>query len=209
MTTLIIVLAILIGFYYFKKGNYKTKFSTNFKSKSKTESKKSKNSDFFDILVNMKKDFIQDPYVDKLKANDNIYSYTFMNGDLLFLDLSSLILPILKMKTHNKTKIININTNQAKIFADLFLQIVNSATTRTSNSRYSQFKTSYETKTGKLYTDSQLKEQKTYDKLVRIYNLRKNQLNTMNSSNPNRNNLENELNVVENKLKKIKPKTGL
>jgi len=209
--TLIIVLVMLIGFYFIKKSKFKSTSFHQTKQKTKQKSKQHSKSEFFESCISdMKKDFTQDPYVDKLEASNNVYKYIFMNGDFLILDLSVAAIPLLKRKTGTKQKIINVNINQARIFADLFFQIVNSATTRIHGSRYSnKYKTSDELKTGKLFTDSQLREQKTYNKLVKIYNLRKVQLDTMSSADSNRKSLENELNVVEKKLKKIKPKTGL
>lgn len=227
----IIAIGILVAFYFVKRksGNIKdflnkkvnnsthysnrTSSSKIYERATKKSKKKSDNSNvekfLYDRLAEMKTDYTKFPFKDKftVKSKDDL-TFTFENKDILLIKKIKNDYILYSIKTisgKKKGKNANLDYKLAIIFLEYFAASYKEAVGRNA-SHSERFKNR---QTGKLYTKQQLKEQETYYKLLDVYESRIEHLDKLDNSDTSRHSLENELKVVERKLNKIKPKTGL
>ncbi len=221
------IIAILVAFYFFKKKNILNKIknkSNNSTHYSQRVSKKTNNSSkkknissnieifLYEKLALMKKDFVNNPYSDKFSFSEINRRFIFENGDILQMRLDNNIYKLeyitsnrFSKKKEGKSAILSFGF--ANVFNDFYAQTLKSSSTRGQSHTNIHKKTKHNN--NNLYTDLQLEEQDKYYKLLDIYEKRKSQLDKLSVHDSSKYTLENELKVVERKLLKIKPRTGL
>jgi len=237
MTEIFLVVIALILFYVYKTNtkfsnifkrksktksthySYRESRNTSTKSRRKNKTKNHITDDptvelfMYEIMAKMKTDFLYNPYHDKFSSKNSIYKYKLENNEIINIRVDKQHITKLEYIFGKKGKRSTLSSSQSSILLDFYLELLKSSTSRGKNYNFdisfNEYQNKYNNKRGKLFTDEQLKEQTKYKKLLDIFNLRKQQLDELSDGDSNRDILANELIVVEKKMKKIYPKTGL
>ena len=198
---------------YRESRNASTKSRRKNKTKNHTTDDPSVELFMYEIMAKMKTDFLYNPYYDKFSSTDSSYKYKLENNEIINIRVDKQHITKLEYIFGKKGKRSTLSFSQSRILLDFYLELLKSSTSRGKNynfdKSFNEYQNKYNNKRGKLFTDEQLKEQTKYKKLLDIFNLRKQQLDELSDNNTNRDILANELIVVEKKMKKIFPKTGL
>lgn len=187
------------------------------------------------IIIKMINDFNNFPYQDKIKINDfkKTITYFFESNNFIIVDYINYTLKEIYYDKYEKKKgkISNLTSSEISKIVDILSDFPKKFIKRPKNSSDfedifdnfedyfgSNFKNKFDnhfknknpfTQQVSKYTPEQLKYQKTYSKLKDVYDGRVRQINKLKKSDSERENIINEMNVIEKKIDLIKPKTGL
>jgi hypothetical protein len=169
------------------------------------------------IMLDMKKDFLSYPYIDKFENKKNDLIYIFRNGRTIILrnyhdDYYLIDSEKSQFSYYTKSQFydrIKLEPFQVSEYISFFKLLLNNSKKRYNQNNRTYDNTYNRTYNRTKYTDEQIKYQEKFWKLKKNHDARMEQLKHIKKSDPNRISLINEINVVKRKMKIYFDKSGL